>query len=351
MEEFIVENLRKMIDIDSESKGDMDEIIEFTTSLLDDIGLKNRVLRSDDFNPVIIASHRKGGVCFSGHLDTVPVGDGWEHEQGEIEDGKIYGRGALDMKGPCVAVIAAAKKLIEKDVPFSLIFTTDEEISMNGALEAASEPEITEAPVVIVAEPTAKLVVTQEKGVYQFELQTKGINAHASMPEKGENAIMKMVPIIKNLNSKGHVPATKDEMTCSVNVIESGSATNVIPKRCRVEVDVRFPPSFSRSELEEHLFGDIEEEFDLDVIQYLDAVKVDEETESIKKMLEIADTELWSVPYGTEMVRFAEYNKNTFIFGPGEVSSAHQPDEYIGLEHLFEIVDIYVEYAKVMIKS
>ncbi|MGM0404921.1 MAG: M20 family metallopeptidase [Thermoplasmatota archaeon] len=351
MEEFIIENLRKMIDIDSESKGEMDEIIEFTTSLLEDIGLEYRVLKGDGFNPVIIASHGKGGVCFSGHLDTVPLGDGWEHEQGEIEDGNIYGRGSLDMKGPCVAVIASAKKLIEEDIPFSLIFTTDEEISMNGALEAASEPEIKEAPAVVVAEPTAKLVVTQEKGVYQFELNTKGINAHASMPEKGENAIIKMVPIIMNLDSKGHVPATKDEMTCSVNVIDAGDTTNVIPKRCRVEVDVRFPPSFSRSELEKHLFGDIDEDYDLNVIQYLDAVKVDENMDCVKKMLEIADTELWSVPYGTEMVRFNEYNKNTLIFGPGEVSSAHQPDEYIDIEQIFEIVDIYVEYAKVMIKS
>ena len=351
MDEFIVENLRKMIDIDSESKGDMDEIIEFTTSLLDDIGLENRVLKGKNFNPVIIASHGKGGVCFSGHLDTVPTGDGWKHEQGEIEDGKIYGRGSLDMKGPCVTVIAAAKKLIEDDVPFSLIFSTDEEISMNGALEAASEPEITEAPAVVVAEPTAKLVVTQEKGVYQFELLTKGVNAHASMPEKGENAIMKMVPIIKDLDSKGKVPASKDDMTCSVNVIEAGDATNVIPKRCRVEVDVRFPPSFSRPELEQHLFGDIDEDYDLDVIQYLDAVKVDENMDCVKKMLDIADTDLWSVPYGTEMVRFNEYNKNTFIFGPGEVSSAHQPDEYIDLEHLFEIVDIYVQYAKIMMNS
>ncbi|MFW6038757.1 MAG: M20 family metallopeptidase [Candidatus Saliniplasma sp.] len=350
MKEFIVENLRKMIDIDSESKGDMVEIIEFTTSLLDDIGLKCRVLKGDEFNLVIIASHGKGGICFSGHLDTVPLGDGWKHEQGEIEDGKIYGRGSLDMKGPCVAVIAAAKKLIEKDVPFSLIFTTDEEVSMNGALEAASEPEITEAPAVVVAEPTAKLVVTQEKGVYQFEIVTKGKNAHASMPEKGDNAIMKMVPIIKNLASKGKSPATKDEMTCSVNVIKAGSATNVIPKRCKAEVDVRFPPSFSRAELEDHLFGDITEEYELNVIQYLDAVKTDEDMDCVKKMLQIADTELWSVPYGTEMVRFNEYNKNTFIFGPGEVSSAHQPDEFIDLSHLYEIVDIYVEYAEAMMK-
>lgn len=351
MEEFIIENLRKIMDIDSESKGDMDEIIEFTTSLLEDMGLECRVLEGENFNPVIIASHGRGGVCFSGHLDTVPLGDGWEHEQGEIEDGKIYGRGALDMKGPCVSAIAAGKKLIEKDVPFSLIFTTDEEITMNGALEAASEPEVTEAPAVVVVEPTAKLVVTQEKGVYQFEIRTKGINAHASMPEKGDNAIMKMVSIIENLDSKGKVPATKNEMTCAVNVIEAGDATNVIPKRCRIEVDVRFPPSFTKSELKDHLFGDIDEVFDLDVIQYLDAVKLDEDMACVKKMLEIADTELWSVPYGTEMVRFAEYNENTFIFGPGEVSSAHQPDEYIDLTHLFEIVDMYVEYAEAMIES
>ncbi len=222
MRKFIEENLRNMVQIDSESEGDMDEIIEYTSQLLDEINVSCEVIRGEDFKPVIIASHGEKGVCFSGHLDTVPVGDGWEHEQGEIVDDKMYGRGTLDMKGPCVSAIAAAQKLVEKDIPFSIIFTTDEEVTMNGAQNVADKPEVTEAPAVVVCEPTEMQVVNQEKGVYQFEITTEGKNAHASMPEKGDNAIVNMLPILKNLSRKNNSPAGDDKLSCCVDVVEGG---------------------------------------------------------------------------------------------------------------------------------
>lgn len=351
MREFIEENLREMVEIDSHSSGDMADIIEFTTGLLDDIGVENRVVTGDDFSPVIIGSHGEGGVCFSGHLDTVPVGDGWEHEQGEVVDDKMYGRGSLDMKGPCMSAIAAAEQLKENDIPFSLVFTTDEEVTMDGAKAVVEEPEITDAPAVVVCEPTAMMVVPEEKGVYQFEITTHGKNAHASMPDKGENAIVKLLPILRSLNMKNNIPADRDELSCCVDVIEGGDATNVIPEKCRAEVDVRFPNQFNRELLEKYLFDPIDEEYELREIQFLEAVRLDEDMGCVQKMLDIADTDLWHVPYGTEMVRFFKTNEKTFIFGPGRVDLAHKPDEYIELPELVKAASIYREYAEVMADS
>ncbi|MEF8874623.1 MAG: M20/M25/M40 family metallo-hydrolase [Candidatus Thermoplasmatota archaeon] len=348
MRDFIEKNLEEMVKIDSVSEGDMDEIVGFTTELLEDAGLEPEIVEGDGHDPVIVASHGENGVCFSGHLDTVPVGDEWEHEQGEIEDERMYGRGTLDMKGPCLSVIAAARKLIQRDVPFSIIFTTDEEVSMDGAKKVAAREEVTKAPAVVICEPTEMQVVTEEKGVFQFEVKTDGENAHASMPEKGDNAIVKMLPILTSLSRKNNIPAEKDELTCSVDVIEGGEATNVIPKECRAEVDVRFPDHFDRDILERYLFDPIDKEFELKEIQFLDAVKLNHESEAVQKLLEIADTTTWAVPYGTEMVRFYEENENTMIFGPGRVDVAHQPDEYIELPELVKVVDIYVEYAETM---
>jgi len=351
MRDFIEENLRKMVKIESKSEGPMEEIIDFTTSLLDDIGLDHEVIEGDDFNPVIVASHGDGGVCFSGHLDTVPIGDGWEHEQGEILDDKMYGRGTLDMKGPCVSIIATAERLIEEDIPFSIVFTTDEENTMNGAKHVSDRSEVTEAPAVIVCEPTDMRVVNQEKGVYQFEVTTKGENAHASMPEKGDNAIVKMLPILQSLSRKNNIPAGQDEMSCCVDVIEGGEATNVIPDSCRAEVDVRFPDHFNREILEKYLFDPIDENFELKEIQFLESVKLDEDKDSVQTLIKVADAETWSVPYGTEMVRFCKNNENTMIFGPGRVDVAHQPDEYIDLPELVKVIDVYVDYAKAMADS
>lgn len=340
-----------MVEIDSESKGSMDDIIGYTTELLDEVGIDYEVIRGEGFNPVIIASHGEKGVCFSGHLDTVPVGDGWEHEQGEIVDDKMYGRGTLDMKGPCVSVIAAAQKLLEKDIPFSIVFTTDEEITMNGAQHIADRSEITEAPAVVVCEPTEMQVVNQEKGVYQFEISTEGKNAHASMPEEGDNAIVKMMPILESLIRKNNIPAGKDELSCCVDVIEGGDATNVIPDECRAEVDVRFPDHYNKEILEKYLFDPIDEEFEYEEIQYLDSVKLYETKDSVQKLLEIADNGTWTVPYGTEMVRYYEKNEDTLVFGPGKVDVAHQPDEYIELPRLVNAVEVYVDYAETMAGS
>ncbi|MFP4608727.1 MAG: M20 family metallopeptidase [Candidatus Aenigmatarchaeota archaeon] len=348
MREFIEDNLEKMVNIDSVSEGDMDEIVEFTVELLKDAGLEPEIVEGEEHDPDIVASHGEKGVCFSGHLDTVPLGDGWEYGQGEIVDEKMYGRGALDMKGPCVSIIAAAKELIKKDVPFSVIFTTDEEVTMSGANEVASRKEVNEAPVVVVCEPTEMQVVTQEKGVYQFEIKTEGENAHASMPEKGDNAIVKMLPILTSLSRKNNIPAGKDELTCCVDVIEGGEATNVIPKECRAEVDVRFPDHFNRDILERYLFDPIDQEFEREEIQFLDAVKLDHDSEAVQTLLEIADTTTWAVPYGTEMVRFYKENENTLIFGPGRVDVAHQPNEHIDLPELVKAAEIYIEYAEVM---
>ncbi len=351
MREFIEENLREMVEINSRSKGPMDEIVEHTVSLLEDIGLEPRVIEGEGFNPVILASHGEGGVCFSGHLDTVPIGDGWEHEQAEVVEDKMYGRGTLDMKGPCVSIIAAVKELVDEDVPFSVVFTTDEEITMNGAERAAEEPEVSDAFVVLVAEPTGMLVVTQQKGVYQFEIKTKGKNAHASMPEKGENAIVKMLPLLKKLNMKNNIPAKKDELTCCIDVIEGGETTNVIPKKCRAEVDVRFPPQFNREILEKYLFDPLDGEFEKEEIQFLESVELSEDQDCIQKMLDVAETDIWAVPYGTEMVKFKTTNDKTFIFGPGKVDLAHKPDEYIELPELVEAAEVYTEYAKAMAGS
>ncbi|MFP4186513.1 MAG: M20 family metallopeptidase [Thermoplasmata archaeon] len=351
MKEFIEENLRKMVKIDSVSEGQMDEMIDFTTDLLDDIGLEYEVVEGKGFSPVIVASHGEGGVCFSGHLDTVPLGDGWEHEQGEIVDDKMYGRGTLDMKGPCVSIIAAAQRLYEEDVPFSIIFTTDEEVTMNGAKEVADRPEVKEASAVLVCEPTEMRVVNQEKGVYQFEITTEGKNAHASMPEKGDNAIVKILPILTSLSRKNNIPAEEDEMTCCVDVVEGGEATNVIPDSCRAEVDVRFPDHFDKEILERYLFDPIDEEFEIETIQYLESVKLSKDKDSVQKLIDVSDADTWTVPYGTEMVRFCQENENTMIFGPGKVDSAHQPDEYIDLPQLVDAAEVYIDYAKTMADS
>ncbi|MEA1994065.1 MAG: M20/M25/M40 family metallo-hydrolase [Euryarchaeota archaeon] len=107
----IEKTLIEMVKINS-AGPDNTGIISYMEDLFEGMGLDYNTYDSE--SPYILAKNGKGGVIFSGHLDTVPVGKKWSVKQGSTEDGRIYGRGTCDMKGGIVASLAAAERLREE---------------------------------------------------------------------------------------------------------------------------------------------------------------------------------------------------------------------------------------------
>ncbi len=352
MYDFIDKVLADLIAIDSSPNADKKRIIEYVAKITESFGMENEIYGENE--PSLLARFGKGGVHFSGHLDTVPRGDNWKYEQGEKISGRVYGRGALDMKGGCVSMLETAKRLAAAKINFSLSFTTDEETTMNGAKLIAKTDAIKNAQAIVICEPTDFDVITFEKGVYQFKLITHGKIAHASMLELGENAIMKMNRLITTLEDLATPPKTPlNEISLNVSKIAGGEKINVVPAKCVLEVDVRFPPAYSFKDVKaliEKKLSTANLTYEWETMHKLPPVKVDPDQEVIKKMVRISKGKIRGALYATEMVRFFPINKKVMVCGPGDPKRAHTIDEYIELKDLYKAADIYERYAVEMHK-
>lgn len=324
--------LQELIKIESHTDGT--PIIAHVTDILSDLGAHISTYGIKE-KPAILAEFGRGGVIFSGHLDTVVMGE-WDFNQGEIRDGKLYGRGSTDMKSGCAAMIAAAEKL-KGEVPFSLAFTTDEEISMHGAEEMAKAKAFQDAQVVVVGEPTGLKAGTGEKGILWLKAETKGKSSHGSMPWIGENAILDMIQRLKAVT-----PYTdKEGLTVNIGLIEGGVQINVTPDRCVAQLDVRYPPTMEKDAViqkMEEIIG-----LPLQVKYHLLPVTIDASRPEVQKLIDLS-LGVCTCYYATEAVKFSPLAP-TVILGPGEQEMAHQKNEYVEIWQVEKAAEIYTTFA------
>lgn len=338
----------------SSSEDDMGQIVEHVSSKLRKLGLEPRYY-GDKRSPAIVASHGKDGVVLSGHLDTVPRGTGWKFEDGTSRKGFVYGRGACDMKGGCTAMLLAAEDLVAANVPFALCFTTDEEVTMAGALAAAEDKALRDAPAIVVAEPTDFEIVYKEKGQLQLSISTSGKACHSSMPQLGDNAIERMVDILAKLQPLQRLPKNPtNDMTLSMTTIKGGTRINVIPDACEVEIDIRYPPDMDQDKVLKEMtdrIGTIG--YELKIIHNLDPVETDTGSPAVRTMRDLLgpDAKITSVPYATEMVMFSKANRSVLICGPGDPKGCHIVDERIALKDITRAAALYVEYCSRLARS
>jgi acetylornithine deacetylase/succinyl-diaminopimelate desuccinylase-like protein len=343
--------LRELVLLRSAKEDDAGPMVDRVTGILDGLGLGHKLYGSED-KPAIFARSGRGGVVLSGHLDTVPIGNGWSREQGEIIGGRMFGRGAADMKAGCAAILLAAEELAGTDVPFSVCLTLDEEISMDGAQAVAHAHELGDAPAVVVAEPSDFDIVVREKGLIQFAVRTTGRSAHASMPQLGDNAITKMLSMLRGLEEIQETPENPiEELTICVDTIHGGTQVNVIPDSCEVEIDSRFPPDMTGDDVirmvKERLGG---AEYQVEVLHMLEPVETDPSLPAVRTLHEIVggDSSIIGVPYATEMVMFKHDNSKLMVCGPGEPTQAHVVDESVEVDQVVRAVGIYTEYCRQM---
>jgi acetylornithine deacetylase/succinyl-diaminopimelate desuccinylase-like protein len=354
LKEKAKEMLTDMVLIKSTSDDDLRPIVKYVSDMLRRMGLKPKYL-GDKKTPAILAQFGKGGVVLSGHLDTVPHGTNWKFEDGQAVGDRVYGRGTCDMKGGCVAMLLAAKDLIAANVPFTLCFTTDEETTMLGAAAAAKSPALKRAPCVVVTEATEFDIVVHEKGLLHFKLITKGVSGHASAPELGDNAIVKMVGLLYKLKDLQRIPKRPaEEMTLCVDTITGGTRINVIPDRCEVEIDVRYPPSMSQKKVLKMVTDRIGKKgYELEIIQGLEPVGTDRDSAAVKTMRQCIGkkAKITSVSYATEMVMFKDACKYLMVCGPGGESPCHCNDEFIDVPEIVRAAELYAEFCSRMAKG
>jgi len=328
----VEEVLSDLVVLKSSSEDDIRPIMRYVSARLEKLGMKPRYY-GEKRTPAIVANFKKGGVLLSGHLDTVPRGTGWTREDGLSAGGFMYGRGSCDMKGGCTAMLLAAEDLVAASTPFSLCFTTDEEVTMAGALASTKDRALKDAPAILVTEPTGFDIIYKEKGQLQLALGTSGKACHSSMPQLGDNAIGKMVDLLSKLQDLHRIPPNPTtDMTLSMTTIKGGTRINVIPDSCETEIDIRYPAAMGQREVVKEIKRRIGTgDYSLRTIHNLDPVETDPNSHAIRTLKELLgpSAKVSGVPYATEMVMFNKANKSVMICGPGDPEGCHIVDEKI----------------------
>lgn len=326
------------------------EIALFVADWCDRHGLEVDVVGND--RPSVIATQRGSGggrsLMLNAHLDTVGVEGMAEPHMARIENGRLYGRGAYDMKGALAAVLVAAAGI--RDLRGDVIVTAvaDEELASIGTetvLERVS------ADAAIVPEPTDLQLAVAHRGFVGFELETKGVAAHGSRPDLGVDAIAKMGHVLiglEQLDERLSSGARKHPLagTGSVHasLIEGGQELSSFPARCLLTGERRTIPGETAADVEREL-REVAGDATVRVIAHRDAYEAAVDHPFVELVSRIAGTQdLVGAPFWTDAALIAGAGIPTVLYGPmGE--GAHAEVEWVDLESLERLRDVIVRTA------
>ena len=306
-----------------------------------------------------IGGAEKPPICFTGHIDTVPLGAAhWHHDAfaGETDGDRMYGRGSTDMKSGIAAFVAAAVELaprLARSPGIVIVITAGEEIGCEGAKYLADRKLLDRAGAIVVAEPTANYPYIGHKGLAWFEIETEGVTAHGSMPEVGDNAILKMARVIGDLESFRFPVDSHDVMgkpTLNVGTIHGGLNTNSVPDEARITVDTRTVPGVDHAHLCASL-GSLLAPRGARVRKIVDtpSLYTDPANEWVQEVFEICTPFLDGRPT-PKTITFSTDGSDlkrgfggppAVILGPGEPKLAHQTDEWCSMSRIDQSVDVF----------
>ncbi|MFL5790145.1 MAG: M20 family metallopeptidase [Actinomycetota bacterium] len=340
-----------------------DAAAEVVTGVLVALGAAPETVRGEAGRPSVVATiGRADGptLAWNGHLDTVPAGtlDTWSVDPfaGEVVDGRLIGRGACDMKGPVAAALAGAAAVIHAGVELagSLTFhlVADEELAGTHGTQVLRDRGLLTHDAAIVGEPSNLEVALAERGGAWVTATTFGAAAHGSQPHRGVNAITAMARFLLRLHEV--VPETVHPLcgraTVNAALIEGGSAPNMVPDRCVVEIDRRTIPGETDPEkvlapflsLAEELRAD-DPTFDIrtEIREWIMAAEAPADAAIASAIRTATAAETGAVPpdVGFTGITDARFYLNdaaipTVIFGPGDLSVAHTADEWIDVDEM-----------------
>jgi acetylornithine deacetylase/succinyl-diaminopimelate desuccinylase family protein len=338
--------------------------------ILKGVGASPETIRSEQGRPSVVGSMgavARPSLAWNGHLDVVPAGDlsNWSHGpwEGVVEDGRLIGRGAADMKGPIAAALAAASGIRRSGIELAGTLTfhlaADEEHMGVHGTKVLQDHGLLDQDACIVGEPSDLQIGLAERGGAWITAIAKGRAAHGSQPHLGVNAITSMARLLLRLPEA--LPDREHPLvgrpTVNAALIRGGSAPNVVPDRCVVDIDRRIVPGETdRAEVLapfERLAFDIrrehpEVEVDFELREWTDAAEAPANSSIAAVAREIVEGERGqrAADVGFTGITDARFYINdakipTIILGPGSLSVAHTANEWVYVEELVTAARIY----------
>ncbi|WP_417497441.1 acetylornithine deacetylase [Maricaulis sp.] len=363
-----IDELRELIAFDTTSRNSNLDLIEHVEQRLTVLGARCERIPSSDGRKAnlhaIIGPMVDGGVVLSGHTDVVPVdGQPWTSDPWTLTDkgdGKLYGRGTCDMKGfsACILALAPVFAAAELKRPVHIALSFDEEIGCIGA--PAMIEKIMAGPVkpstVIVGEPTDMKVVTAHKGLFSMTVKLRGREAHSSLVRDGACAVTHAVPLMQYLvdcaaemeaAAPEDSPYTPPFGTLTIGEMKGGTALNILALDAEFSSLIRPAPWDDPRAIEAGLrerAAAVEAKMRESVPEASVTVTIrsnvpafarekDGAAERLARQL-TGDNSTRVVSYGTEAGQFQAAGLSVVVCGPGSISQAHQPDEFVAIDQL-----------------
>lgn len=358
---------QSLVQLDTRSHCSNLELIHLARDHLAGIGVKSRLTwNADKTKANLFATLGEGkpaGIILSGHTDTVPWdGQDWSLDplSGTVQDGRLYGRGSADMKGFIAVALANAQWLAESDAPFAvhLALSYDEEVGCFGVRELIADLRGAgiRPMACIVGEPTHMVPAIAHKGVYRYKCCVRGKEAHSSLTPQSVNAIEMAARLVGRVRDMAEGFEREEPRyegfdvpfsTASVGQFHGGIADNVVPRDAEFRYEFRDLPTADAAAMQQQVLAHAralepamqrvapEAGFRFETIcevpSFLGSAN-DAVTQLALRLSGERQTTL--VAFGTEAGLFKGAGIPTVVCGPGSITQAHQPDEYVSLEQL-----------------
>jgi succinyl-diaminopimelate desuccinylase len=343
------------------------ECAQYVGKVLQDAGLQVSYHEFADGRTSVVArlagAGGKAPICFGGHIDTVPLGaKPWSKDPfaGEVSGGRIYGRGTTDMKGGVAAYVWAALELArlprgKADLLF--VSVAGEETGCQGSFDLARSRAVLGARAVVIAEPTSNYPIVGHKGALWLQAAATGVTVHGSMPHLGVNAIYKAARAIGKLE-RFSFDVTPHPLlggpTLNVGTMKGGMNLNSVPDRAEFTIDIRTIPGQDHKTLLSRLQGYLGDEVTVKPVVNVPGVWTETDEPWIREIFELMEpilrekVEARGAPYFTDAAALkpAFDGAPTVILGPGDMTLAHQTDEYCAVDKIEEAANIYETIAR-----
>lgn len=333
----------------------------------------------DEFQPGranVVARYENGPgpvVALNSHIDVVPAGHGWQRDAFTpvVENGRLYGRGACDAKGPIAAMVAAIARLIAAPQGWQgellAVFVADEEVGSMGARHFVGQLGERTIDYAVVGEPTGNAPIVAHKGSMRPIVRVHGRSAHSGSPDDGINALYGAARVLglveaahRDLATPPHPLLGRPSLT--VTRTNGGHADNVVPDRCDLMLDRRMVPGEDEAAVVreiEALLDIAKRDFgvDAEIVAQQPTTGGASETDREHPVVAAAlaatrritcrpNLDVGGFQGGCDLVHFRGVGAHGVVVGPGSLAVAHQPDEFVPLDELHDAIDIYVDIVQ-----
>jgi succinyl-diaminopimelate desuccinylase len=301
-------------------------------------------------------------LCFTGHVDVVPVGSApWRHDPfgAEIVDGRLFGRGASDMKSGVAAFVCAALGLasdLRHAGGLSLVITAGEETGCEGAFQIVADPGLRAllgtADALLVGEPTGNQPLLGHKGAFWLAARASGKSAHGSMPGHGDNAIYKIARAALALEDMAFEVEAHPLMgspTLNVGTVSGGLNINSVPDAAEIGIDIRTIADQDHQEVLRCVCRRLGPQIGLRTLLDVGSVYTPPDDAWVRSAYAVCERHTGQAPRPATVTYFSDASAlreplgtpPTLILGPGEPAMAHQTDEYCLVERIRQAEAIY----------